>query len=63
MESTEKKRVKRNKKQLFIDARSAYEKKQKAADDAKTLMQLAFQAWQSELEQAKSEFDEISKSE
>lgn len=57
------KRVRRSKKQQYLDARSAYEKKQKAADDAKTLMQLAYQAWQSELEQAKSEFDEISKSE
>ena len=59
----EAKRVRRSKKQQYLDARSAYEKKQKTADDAKTLMQLAYQAWQSELEQAKSEFDEISKSE
>ena len=57
------KRVFRSKKQQYLDARSAYEKKQKAADDAKTLMQLAYAAWKSELEQAKSEFDEVGKSE
>ena len=44
------KRVRRSKKQQYLDARSAYEKKQKTADDAKTLMQLAYAAWQSELE-------------
>ena len=59
MEET--KRVRRSKKQQYLDARSVYEKKQKAADDAKTLMQLAYQAWQSELEQMKSEFDEVGK--
>ena len=53
------KRVRRSKKQQYLDARSAFVKKQKTADDAKTLMQLAYQAWQSELEQMKNEFDEV----
>ena len=57
------KRVRRSKKQQYLDARSAYEKKQKTADDAKTLMQIAYQAWQEELEQMKNEFDEIGKPE
>ena len=55
------KRVRRSKKQQYIDARSAYEKKQKAADDAKILMQLAYSAWKSELEQMKNDFDEVGK--
>ena len=57
----EKKRVRRSKKQQYLDARSVFEKKQKAADDAKTLMQLAYAAWQSEIEQMKNEFDEVGK--
>ena len=57
------KRVFRSKKQQYLDARSAFVKKQKTADDAKTLMQLAYQAWQEELEQMKNEFDEVGKSE
>ena len=53
------KRVFRSKKQQYLDAKAAFEKKQKAADDAKTLMQLAYQGWKSELEQMKNEFDEV----
>ena len=55
------KRVRRSKKQQFLDARDAFAKKQKVADDAKTLMQLAYAAWKSELEQMKNEFDEVGK--
>ena len=57
----EKKRVKRSKKQQYLDARALFEKKQKVADDAKTLMQLAYSAWKSELEQMKNDFDEVGK--
>ena len=55
------KRVRRSKKQQYLDARDVFAKKQKVADDAKTLMQLAYQGWKSELEQMKNEFDEIGK--
>ena len=57
------KRVFRSKKQQYLDARDAFAKKQKVADDAKNLMQIAYQAWQEELEQMKNEFDEFGKSE
>ena len=79
------KRVRRSKKQQYLDAKAAAEKtskrmaelndkqyqqylsdkatRDKRVDDAKTLMQIAYQAWQSELEQMKNEFDEIGKPE
>ena len=55
------KRVFRSKKQQYLDARDAFAKKQKVADDAKNLMQIAYQAWQEEIEQMKNEFDEVDK--